>query len=115
MADKNRQELLGKKFLLKDLIQYQEGSIASRMIITQKSGSITLFSFDLDEGLSDHTAPFDAVVTVLEGECEVTVDGVPSRLTQGETIIFPAHIPHAVKAISRFKMVLTMIRESSED
>ena len=115
MADKNRQELLGKVFRLKDLIAYQDGTIASRMIIMQKSGSITLFSFDQDEGLSEHTAPFDAVVTVLEGECEVSVDGVVSQMNEGETIIFPANIPHAVRAITRFKMMLTMIREKADE
>ncbi|PWR75948.1 cupin domain-containing protein [Methanospirillum stamsii] len=113
MSDKNREELLGKVFRMKDLIQYQEGTIASRMIILKKSGSITLFSFDEGEGLSEHTAPFDAIVTILEGECEVRVDGVSSGMKEGETIIFPANRPHAVQAIKRFKMMLTMIRENS--
>jgi len=109
MADKNRDELLGKVLTLKDMVAYQDGAIASRMIVNQKAGSITLFSFDEDEGLSEHTAPFDAVVTILEGECEVCLDGVTSPMKEGDTIIFPANLPHAVSAITRFKMMLTMI------
>ncbi|HOJ97471.1 MAG TPA: cupin domain-containing protein [Methanospirillum sp.] len=115
MSEKNRNELLGKVLNLKDLIDYQEGTVASRMIINKKAGSITLFSFDEDEGLSEHTAPYDAVVTILDGECEVWVDGVTSPMKAGETIIFPAHIPHALSAITRFKMMLTMIRENSDE
>ncbi len=106
---------MGKVLNLKDLIDYQEGTVASRMIINKKAGSITLFSFDEDEGLSEHTAPYDAVVTILDGECEVWVDGVTSPMKAGETIIFPAHIPHALSAITRFKMMLTMIRENSDE
>lgn len=115
MSEKNRNELLGKVLNLKDLIGYQEGTIASRMIISKKAGSITLFSFDEDEGLSEHTAPFDAVVTILDGECEVWVDGVTSQMKEGETIIFPANVPHALSAITRFKMMLTMIREGTDE
>lgn len=115
MSDKNREELLGKVLHLKDLIGYQDGTIASRMIINQKAGSITLFSFDEDEGLSEHTAPFDAVVTILDGECEVWVAGITSQMKEGETIIFPANVPHALSAITRFKMMLTMIREKSDE
>ncbi|MDD3621480.1 MAG: cupin domain-containing protein, partial [Methanofollis sp.] len=74
-------------------------------------GTITLFSFDADEGLSEHTAPYDAVVTVLDGECEVWLAGETHRMKEGETIIFPAHAPHALSAVTRFKMMLTMIRE----
>ncbi len=106
---------MGKVLNLKDLIGYQDGTIASRMIISKKAGSITLFSFDEDEGLSEHTAPFDAVVTILDGECEVWVDGVTSQMKEGETIIFPANVPHALSAITRFKMMLTMIRESHDE
>jgi len=115
VAEKNREELLGKVLNLKDLIGYQDGTIASRMIINQKTGSITLFSFDEDEGLSEHTAPFDAVVTILDGECEVWVAGVTSTMKEGETIIFPANVPHALSAITRFKMMLTMIREKIDE
>jgi quercetin dioxygenase-like cupin family protein len=114
VAEKNREELLGKVLNLKELVAYQEGAISSRMIINQKSGSITLFSFDEDEGLSEHTAPFDAVVTILDGECEVWVDGVTSVMKEGETIIFPANVPHALSAITKFKMMLIMIREKRD-
>jgi len=109
--DKKREELKGKVLSLKDLVNYQDGSVASRMIVNQKAGSITLFSFDEDEGLSEHTAPYDAVVTILDGECEVWVAGTTYPMKAGETIIFPANAPHALSAITRFKMMLIMIRE----
>ncbi|MDX8548991.1 cupin domain-containing protein [Methanospirillum sp. J.3.6.1-F.2.7.3] len=108
---KKRDELRGKVLTLKDLVDYQDGTVASRMIVNTKAGSITLFSFDEDEGLSEHTAPFDAVVTILDGECEVWVQGVTYQMKEGDTIIFPAGVPHALSAITRFKMSLTMIRE----
>jgi quercetin dioxygenase-like cupin family protein len=109
--DAMRVELLGKVLNLKDLVQYQNGTIASRMIVNRKSGSITLFSFDENEGLSEHTAPFDAVATILDGECEVWVGGTTYRMKKGETIIFPANVPHALSAITKFKIMLIMIRE----
>jgi len=109
MADLSRDELRGRVITLKDLVTYQKGTIASRMIINNKAGSITIFSFDKNEGLSEHSAPFDAVLTVLEGECEIMVGGRPHHLKEGETIIFPANIPHTVSAVTRFKMMLTMI------
>lgn len=111
MADTGRDELKGKVMHMKDLLAFQDGTIASRMIVNKPAGTITIFAFDKEEGLSEHTAPYDAVVTVLEGECEVRVGGIPSRLHDGETIIFPANVPHAVLALTRFKMMLTMIRE----
>ncbi len=107
-----RAGLLGKVLNLKELVQYQEGTVASRMIVNNKSGSITLFSFDEDEGLSEHTAPFDAVVTILDGECEVWVAGETNIMKEGDTIIFPANAPHALSAVTRFKMMLTMIKET---
>ena len=109
--DKKREELKEKVLKLKDLVNYQEGTVASRMIINRKAGSITLFSFDENEGLSEHTAPYDATVTILEGECEVWVAGQTWQMKEGETIIFPANAPHALSGITRFKMSLTMIRE----
>jgi quercetin dioxygenase-like cupin family protein len=110
-SDKKRDELKGKVLSLKDLMNYSDGTVASRMIISRKTGNITLFSFDENEGLSEHTAPFDAVVTILEGECEVWVAGQTYRMKEGETIIFPANVPHALSAITKFKMTLTMIKE----
>ncbi|MGD1004864.1 MAG: cupin domain-containing protein [Methanoregulaceae archaeon] len=109
--DKKREEIKGKVLRLKDLVNYQDGTVASRMIISRKTGNITLFSFDENEGLSEHTAPYDAVVTILDGECEVWVDGQTFHMNEGETIIFPANVSHALSAITKFKMVLTMIRE----
>jgi quercetin dioxygenase-like cupin family protein len=111
----SREELLGKVMRLKDLVAYQDGTVASRMIVFKDAGNITLFSFDEGEGLSEHTAPFDAVVTILDGECEVWVAGETHRLKEGETIIFPANKPHALSAVTRFKMMLTMIRECGGD
>jgi quercetin dioxygenase-like cupin family protein len=111
MAKENRAELQGKVLQLADLVAYQDGTVASRMIINNRAGSITLFSFDEDEGLSEHTAPYDATVTILDGECEVWIAGETFQMKAGETIIFPANIPHALSGITRFKMSLTMIRE----
>jgi quercetin dioxygenase-like cupin family protein len=108
--DKKREELQGKVLTLKDIVSYQDGTVASRMIVNNKAGSITVFSFDENEGLSEHTAPYDAVVTILDGECEVWVAGTTLQMKAGQTIIFPANVPHALSAITKFKMTLTMIR-----
>jgi quercetin dioxygenase-like cupin family protein len=107
----DREEIKGKVISLKDLVAYQDGSIASRMIINTKSGSITIFSFDKDEGISEHTAPFDAVVTILDGACEIRISGITYPMKEGETIIMPAGAPHALTATSPFKMILVMIKE----
>jgi quercetin dioxygenase-like cupin family protein len=109
--DKKREELYAKVLSLKEVVAYQDGTVASRMIINKKAGSITVFSFDENEGLSEHTAPYDAVVTILDGECEVWVAGQTLLMKEGQTIIFPAHVPHALSAVTKFKMTLTMIRE----
>jgi quercetin dioxygenase-like cupin family protein len=93
-----------------DLIDYQEGSVVSRTIIDKKTGTVTLFAFDAGQGLSEHTAPYDAMVYILEGEAEVVVSGKPFKLKQGEVTIMPANEPHALTALTRFKMTLTMIR-----
>lgn len=111
MTDHRNENLYRKVLNLRDIVAYQEGTIASRMLVNKPAGSITIFSFDKDQGLSEHTAPFDAVVTVLEGECEVRVAGEAFEMKEGETIIFPANVPHAFSAVTRFKMSLTMIRE----
>ena len=95
---------------LVDLADYQEGSIVSRTIIDKKTGTVTFFAFDKGQGLSEHTAPFDALVYLLGGEAEIVISGKPFRLKAGEMLIMPANDPHALKAITRFKMVLTMIR-----
>lgn len=95
---------------LADLLQYQDGSIVSHMLLKNKGGTVTLFAFDVGEGLSEHTAPFDALVMVTDGETEIEIAGESFRVKQGDTIILPANLPHAVKATTRFKMLLTMIR-----
>lgn len=111
MTDAKREELYAQVLNLPDLVAYQDGTVASRMIVNKKAGSITLFSFDENEGLSEHTAPYDAVVTILDGECEVWVAGKTLQMKAGETVVFPANAPHALSATTRFKMMLTMIRE----
>jgi len=93
-----------------DLAGYQEGSIVSRTMIDKKTGTVTFFAFDEGQGLSEHTAPFDALVYLLDGEAEIVISGKPFRLKAGEMLIMPANDPHALKAIKRFKMILTMIR-----
>ncbi len=95
---------------LKGMVDYQEGSIVSRTLLDKKTGSVTLFAFDKGQRLSEHTAPFDAVVYVLEGEAEITISGRPYRLKEGEMIIMPANEPHAVNAPKKFKMLLVMIK-----
>ena len=95
---------------LVDLIEYQEGSVVSRTIIDKETGTVTLFAFDKGQGLSEHTAPFDALVHTLDGEVEVTISGKTFPLKKGEMIIMPANKPHALKATKRFKMLLTMIK-----
>ncbi len=97
---------------LADLVEYQEGSVVSRTIIEKKSGTLTLFAFDQGQGLSEHTAPFDALVYLLEGEGEVTISGQAVSLREGEMVIMPADKPHSLKATRRFKMILVMIRSS---
>lgn len=95
---------------LAGLVEYQTGSIVSREIIKKPTGRVSVFAFDAEEGLSEHTSPFDALVQVLEGEVEVTIAGKPNPLKEGELILMPANEPHALKALKRFKMVLTMLR-----
>ena len=95
---------------LSGLIDYQEGSIVSRTIIDKKTGTVTLFAFDENQGLSEHTAPYDAMVYVVEGEVQVTIGGKHISLKRGEVTIMPANQPHALNAKSKFKMLLTMIR-----
>ena len=93
-----------------ELLNYQNGSVVTREIVKQPTGSVTLFAFDEGQGLSEHTVPFDALVHVLEGETEISIAGQPHRLQSGEMILLPANQPHALKALKRFKMILTRIR-----
>ncbi len=94
-----------------DFVDYSDGSIVSKTLLDRKAGTLTLFSFDTDQGLSEHTAPYDATVLVVEGSATLVIDGKPMVATAGEMVIMPANIPHAVQAEERFKMLLIMIRE----
>ena len=96
---------------LAELVNYQEGAVVSRQITKADAGNVTLFAFDKDQELSEHTAPFDALAHVLEGEAEIKISGKPFRLKSGDAIVMPADEPHALHALQRFKMLLTMIRK----
>ncbi len=96
---------------LKHNIEYAENGVVSKRVIEKTTGNITLFAFDRGQKLSEHSAPFDAMVQVVEGQTEITIDKKPYALKEGDTIIMPANIPHAVFATEKFKMLLTMIRE----
>lgn len=104
------EELVEQVTELINLIDYQKGSVVSRMIIGKEKGTVTLFAFDEGHGLSEHKAPFEALVYVLDGELEITISGKPYHLKAGKVIIMPADEPHALKAITRMKMLLIMIR-----
>ena len=93
-----------------DLVDYREGSVVSRTIVDEDAGTVTLFAFDEGQGLSEHTAPYDALVHLLDGEAEIVISGRPLRLKVGEMVLMPANEPHSLKAIGKFKMVLTMIK-----
>lgn len=99
-----------EKFSLNEKVSYAEGSVVSKIIIRNDKGNVTLFAFDKGEFLSEHTAPFDAIVQVLDGKGEVVIDGKPFELNVGESIIMPANIRHAVNALEKFKMLLIMIK-----
>ena len=100
-----------EKINFNEAIAYAVGAVVSKQIIKKETGNVTLFAFDKGEGLSEHTAPFDALVQLLDGKAEIIIGGQPYLLTQGESIVMPAGIPHALKAIEQFKMLLTMIKE----
>ena len=93
-----------------ELVAYQDGAVVSREIVRKPTGNVTIFAFDDGQGVSEHTAPFDALVQVVEGDAEITISGQPHRVQVGEMILMPAGQPHALKALQRFKMILTMIR-----
>ena len=104
-------ELLAKALGMKELVGYQDGSVVSRTLIDKQAGTVTLFSFDAGQGLSEHTAPFDAMVHIVDGEAEISIDGEPHQVSEGEMIIMPAGHPHALRAHKPFKMLLVMVRE----
>jgi quercetin dioxygenase-like cupin family protein len=109
-ADADPKNLLGRVARLEELLDYQTGAVVSRALIDKETGTVTLFAFDEGEGLSEHTAPFDALVHVLDGEVEVTISGKAHQVHKGEMIIMPANEPHALRAVTRFKMLLVMVR-----
>ena len=103
--------LIGEVMNVKGLVDYQEGSVVSRMVTNKKAGTVTVFAFDAGEGLSEHSAPFDALVIGLEGEAEIPIGGEPHIVKEGDMLIMPANIPHAVHPVTRFKMLLVLIHE----
>ena len=110
MQQKKLDKLAGRAIRLVDLADYQEGSVVSRTLVDKKAGTVTFFAFAEGQGLSEHTAPFDALVYLLEGEVEIIISGKPIHLRGGEMVVMPANHPHALKATENFKMILTMIR-----
>lgn len=111
MEPKEKNEnLRGRALKAKDLVKYDKGAVVSRTIIEKKTGTVTIFSFDKGQGLSEHTAPFDALVEILDGEAEIRISGKPNKVKAGELIIMPAGKPHSLKAIKKFKMALIMVR-----
>jgi len=100
----------GEIFSFVNSVQYAEGSIVSKILLRNDKGNVTVFAFDKGEFLSEHTAPYDALVQILDGNAEVVIDGTPKHLVSGESILMPANIPHSVHAVEKFKMLLTMIK-----
>jgi quercetin dioxygenase-like cupin family protein len=105
-------DLRAQVLSIDELVEYQSGSVVSRQVIKKDIGTVTLFAFDRGEGLSEHTAPFDALVYIIDGEAEVVIDGRTYTVPAGNIIIMPAERPHSLHAKKRFKMMLTMIRSS---
>lgn len=103
-------QCLGEVFSPAGLVAYAEGAVVSRTIVENRGGTVTLFAFASGEGLSEHTAPFDALVNVLDGEVKITIGGKPHQLKSGESILMPANVPHALAAVTAFKMMLVMIK-----
>jgi len=102
--------IIGHSGDLIDLVGYQDDAVVSKEIIKKNTGTVTLFAFDKSQGLSEHTAPFDALVYILDGKAKITISGKSSDVKTGQAIIMPANKPHALKAIERFKMMLVMIK-----
>ncbi|AKB49401.1 hypothetical protein MSBRW_0148 [Methanosarcina barkeri str. Wiesmoor] len=104
------EELKARVLRIGTLIEYQDGAVVSREIIRKDTGTVTIFAFDKGEGLSEHTAPFDAMVQIIDGKAEITISGNKNILEKGDMIVMPASEPHSLHALEKFKMVLTMIR-----
>ena len=109
---KTTNSFIGAPLALASLINYQNNSVVSKQLLDKKAGTLTLFAFDEGQGLSEHTAPYDATVLILDGRAVVLIGGKPHRVVAGQMIIMPAHVPHAVKAHEKFKMLLIMIRSA---
>ena len=103
-------QLLGKIENLVNLVKYQKKAVVSKTLINKKSGTVTLFSFDKGQGLSEHTAPFDAMVYIMDGKARISISGKANTVSAGELIILPANRPHALSAVEKFKMMLIMIK-----
>lgn len=110
MTEKENDKAAIRVERLEDLVAYQDGSVVSREIIRKSAGTVTIFAFDSGQGLSEHTAPFDALVNIVDGQAQITISGKQYQLGRGDSIILPAGEPHSLKATSRFKMMLVMIR-----
>jgi quercetin dioxygenase-like cupin family protein len=102
----------GQAVALADLVAYQPGAVVSRTLVKKNAGTVTLFAFDVGQGLSEHTAPFDAIVEILDGEAELTIGGKKVVARAGQAVLMPANIPHALSATTPFKMLLVMVRET---
>jgi quercetin dioxygenase-like cupin family protein len=105
-----QEDLKSKTLTIDDLINYQEGSVVSREIVKKETGTVTIFAFDKGEGLSEHSAPFDAMVQIVDGTATITIGGQKNTVRKGQMIIMPANVPHALHALEKYKMILTMIR-----
>jgi quercetin dioxygenase-like cupin family protein len=110
LNEEERMDLIGNALTMSDLVAYSEGSVVSKTLIDKKVGTVTLFSFDAGQGLSEHTVPYDAFVQVVDGEALVTIEGSEHTVAAGQMIIMPANKPHELKAVKPFKMLLVMIR-----
>lgn len=107
---KNKTKNGGEILNLTDLVEYQAGSVVSREIINKANGTVTIFAFDKGQGLSEHKAPFDALVYIIDGKAEITISGKSQKIKAGEFVVMPANHPHSLKAVERFKMMLIMVR-----
>lgn len=105
-----QKDLKSRALAIDDLIDYQTGSVVSREIVRKETGTVTIFAFDKGEGLSEHSAPFDAMVQIVDGTARITIGGEENTVEKGEMIIMPANVPHALHAVEKYKMILTMIR-----
>lgn len=111
MKEKTTTDLRGQVLNPVEMTTYAPGSVVSRTLLDHPAGTLTLFSFDADQGLSEHTAPYDATVLILDGEARITIEGNPRTVTAGQMVIMPAGIPHSLRAVKPFKMLLIMIRQ----